>query len=91
MKFFRYRRPSWKTILGVTREKKRVRRALGLTALLRPLRWLPNQKRRLKRELGYETPAGRLLRLGLPKPAGCLLVLLVFAAIAAAAAAQVVN
>jgi hypothetical protein len=73
MKFFRYRRPSLKTLLGVTRAKKRLKKDLGITALLRPLRWWPNQKRRIKREIGYESEPGRLLRDGLPKPTGCLL------------------
>ena len=72
MKFFRYRRPSWKTILGVTRAKKQIKKDLGITALLKPLRWFPNQKRRIKRKLGYESEVGRLVRDGLPKPGGCL-------------------
>lgn len=73
MRFFRYRRPSLKTLLGVTRAKKRLKKELGITALLKPLRWWPNQKRRLKREIGYGSEAGRLVRDGLPKPIGCLL------------------
>ena len=76
MKFFRYRRPSWKTILGVTKAKKRIKKDLGITALLKPFRWWPNKKRQIKREIGYESEAGRLLRDGLPKPGGCLVVLL---------------
>lgn len=72
MKLFRYRRPSWKTVLGVTRAKKRLKKELGITALLRPLRWWTNQKRRLKRRIGYESDAGRLIRHGLPRPGGCL-------------------
>lgn len=76
MKFFRYRRPSLNTLLGVTRAKKRVRKALGLNVLLAPFRWWPNQKRRAKRALGYESTLGRLLRLGLPRPGGgCLLLI----------------
>jgi hypothetical protein len=74
MKFFRYRRPSLKTILGVTRAKKAVKKELGITALLKPFRWWPNQKRRLKREVGYESETGRLIRDGVPKPGGCLVV-----------------
>jgi hypothetical protein len=74
MKFFRYRRPSWKTILGVTAAKKRLNKDLGVTALLKPFRWFGNQKRRLKRRMGYESDAGRLIRMGLPRPGGCLLV-----------------
>ena len=77
MKFFRYRRPLLKTLLGVTKAKKRLKKELGITALLKPLRWLPNQKRRLKRKIGYESDAGRLIRNGLPKPGGCLVVLAV--------------
>jgi hypothetical protein len=76
MKFFRYRRPSWRTILGLTKAKKQAKRALGITALLKPFRWLTNQKRTVKRRIGYESPAGRILRNGLPKPLGCLPVVL---------------
>jgi len=75
MKFFRYRRPSLKTLLGITAAKKRIKKDLGITALLKPFRWWPNQKRRLKREVGYYSENGRLIRDGLPKPGGCLLVL----------------
>lgn len=75
MKFFRYRRPSLKTVLGLTRAKKRAKKALGLNTLLAALRWWPNQKRRVKRKLVYESASGRLLRRGLPRPGGgCLLV-----------------
>ena len=74
MKFFRYRRPSIKTLLGVTAAKKRIKKDLGITALLKPIRWWPNKKRQLKREIGYESQAGRLIRDGLPKPGGCLVV-----------------
>jgi hypothetical protein len=76
MKFFRYRRPSWKTIFGITSAKKRIKKALGITAFLKPFRWWTNQKRRLKRKVGYESNACRLIRNGLPRPSGCMLVLL---------------
>lgn len=75
MKFFRYRRPSLKTLLGVTRAKKRIKKDLGITALLKPFRWWPNQKRRLKREVGYYSETGRLVRDGLPRPGGCLVLI----------------
>lgn len=75
MRFFRYRRPSLKTLLGVTRAKKRLNKELGITALLKPLRWWPNQKRRLKRKIGYESDAGRLIRDGMPKPGGCVVMI----------------
>jgi hypothetical protein len=38
MKFFRYRRPSLKTILGVTKAKKQIKTELGITDLMKPLR-----------------------------------------------------
>ena len=76
MKFFRYRRPSWKTILGVTRAKKQIKKDLGITAHLKPFRWWPNEKRRIKRDIGYESEAGRLVRDGLPRAGGCLVVVI---------------
>ncbi len=82
MKFFRYRRPSINTILGITREKKRIKKELGITALLKPFRWWTNTKRRFKRKIGYESPAGRLVRDGLPRPMGCVVVLAVVGIIA---------
>lgn len=77
MKFFRHRRPSLKTLLGVTKANKRLKKQLGITALLKPFRWWGNTKRTLKRQVGYESPAERLLRNGLPRPGGCALCFLV--------------
>lgn len=74
MKLFRYRRPSWKTLLGVSKAKKRIKKDLGITAVLKPFRFWTNQKRRIKRKIGYESDVGRLVRQGLPKPGGCLVV-----------------
>ncbi len=82
MKWFRYRRPSLKTVLGITRAKKRLKKELGITAAMKPFRWWPNKKRQLKRRLGYESPAGRLVRHGLPRPGGCLLLVGLIAALA---------
>lgn len=75
MKLFRYRRPSLKTILGVTKAKKRLKKELGITAALKPFRAWTNAKRRVKRKVGYESEAGRLIRNGLPRPGGCLVVI----------------
>lgn len=75
MKLFRYRRPSLKTVLGVTRAKKQLNKALGVNKIMAPFRWWPNQKRKLKRQLGYESPIGRLFRLGAPRPGGCAVLL----------------
>jgi hypothetical protein len=79
MKLFRYRRPSIKTILGITKARKRIKKDLGITAILKPFRWATNQKRRFKRKIGYESTAGRLIRDGLPRPGGCLVVVVVIA------------
>ncbi len=67
VKFVRYRRPSWKTILGITQAKKRINKELGITAAIKPLGAWTNAKRRFKRGLGYESEAGRLSRDGLPR------------------------
>ena len=82
MKFFRHRRPSWKTILGVTKAKKKLKRDLGITQLLAPFRWWGNTKRRWKRRIGYESTPGRILRNGLPRPGGCLVMILIWGGIA---------
>jgi hypothetical protein len=74
MKFFRYRRPSINTLLGITQAKKRAKKELGITDALKPFRAWTNAKRRFKRKIGYESEAGRLLRNGLPRPGGCLVV-----------------
>jgi hypothetical protein len=92
MKFFRYRRPSLKTLLGVTAAKKRIKKDLGITALLKPFRFWTNEKRKIKREIGYESEAGRLIRDGLPKPGGgCLVVLCVGATLFGIGMAWVVS
>jgi hypothetical protein len=76
MKFFRYRRPSLKTLLGVTKAKKRVKKELGITEALKPFRWWTNTKRRFKRKVRYESEGGRLIRNGLRRPGGCLVVVI---------------
>jgi len=84
MKLFRYRRPSLNTILGITKAKKRVKKELGITAAMKPFRFWTNTKRRFKRKIGYESDAGRLIRNGLPRPGGCLVVVAVMVVTAAA-------
>jgi hypothetical protein len=88
MKFFRYRRPSLNTLLGITMAKKRLKKELGITDALKPFRAWTNAKRRLKRKIGYESKAGRLIRDGLPRPGGCLMVVIVVVAICAVALAR---
>jgi len=86
MKLFRYRRPSLKTLLGITKAKKEIKKELGITAAMKPFRWWTNTKRRFKRKVGYESDAGRLIRNGLPRPGGCAVVVVVGTAIAVATA-----
>ncbi len=62
------------TLLGVTKAKKRLKKEWGITAALKPFRAWTNAKRRFKRKIGYESEAGRLIRNGLPRPGGCLVV-----------------
>jgi hypothetical protein len=81
MRFFRYRRPSWKTILGITRAKRRIKKQIGITSLLKPFRFYGNQKRKVLRKLGYESEPMRMLRGGLRKPGGCSLLLIQFLSI----------
>lgn len=76
MRFFRYRRPSLNNLLGITAAKKRIKKDLGITALLKPFRWWGNEKRTIKRRVGYESAEGRLIRDGLPRAAGCSVMLL---------------
>ena len=85
MKLFRHRKPSLKTLLGATKAKKRVKKDLGITQAMKPLRWWTNKKRTVKRRVGYESDAGRLLRNGLPKPGGCLLIVVACVFVAEAA------
>jgi hypothetical protein len=71
----RYRRTSLRTALGITKEEKRIKRELGTTAILRPFRWWFNEKRKIKREVGYYSPEAKLARHVLPHSAGKLLLL----------------
>lgn len=62
MHIFRYRKPSLKTALGITKAKKRAKKKLGITAAMKPLRAPRNFKRRLKRKAGYYSTVGKLIR-----------------------------
>ena len=70
--FFDIEKPSLKTLFGVTKAKKRLKKELGITTTMKPLRWWTNQKRKAKRRAGYESKVGRALRHGLRTPGGCL-------------------
>ena len=62
MRFFRYRRPSVNTMLGITRAKKRINRQLGITAVKRPFRAPGNFKRRMLRRAGYYSEPMKFMR-----------------------------
>jgi hypothetical protein len=58
----RYRKPSVKTVLGVTKLKKRVKKALGINKLLWPFRAVNNYQRGILRRAGYYSPELKALR-----------------------------
>jgi hypothetical protein len=61
MKLIRYRRPSVNTLLGVTQEKRRIKRELGISQLqawTKPSRI----KQRAKYSVGYYSPTMRIIR-----------------------------
>lgn len=66
MKIFRHRKPSAKTLLGITKAKKRVKKTLGITAAMKPVRAPGNIKRRALRKAGYYSGFMQILRHGLP-------------------------
>lgn len=60
--FPRYRRPSLKTALGVTKAKRRFRKATGYYAATRWTRAPRNAKRRVLRKAGYYSGPMKFLR-----------------------------
>ena len=54
MKLFRYRKPSLKTLLGITMVKRRIKKATGISAIqsLSPSR----VKQKIKHNIGYNKP-----------------------------------
>lgn len=58
----RYRKPSLKTLLGVTSAKRKVKKDLGIYAVTKILSAPKNAKRRAKRSLGYESDAMKIFR-----------------------------
>lgn len=61
MKLIRYRRPSLNTMMGVTAEKRRIKRSLGISqvqAWAKPSR----VRQRAKYRLGLYSPAMRIIR-----------------------------
>jgi hypothetical protein len=48
---------------------------LGITAILKPFRWWGNEKRKIKREVGYYSPEAQLARHVLPHAASKLMLI----------------
>jgi hypothetical protein len=61
-RIIRYRRPSLKTALGVTRAKRQFRRATGYYAATRWMRTPRNAERRVLRRAGYFSGPVKLFR-----------------------------
>ena len=61
-KLLRVRKPSLKTALGITKAKKSLNKAIGLTAIRKPFRAPGNLKRTVKRKVGLEGGVAKWLR-----------------------------
>lgn len=59
---FRYRRPSLKTILGLTKTKRRIKKNLGVYEVTKYTNAPKNFKRRIKRGVGYESEPMKIMR-----------------------------
>jgi len=66
MGIFRYRAPSINSLLGITKAKKRIKKELGITAAMKPLRAPKNLERKIKRSVGYYSTPAKIARNGLP-------------------------
>jgi hypothetical protein len=62
MRLFRYRRPSINTMLGVTKAKKRIKKQLGVNAVMAPFRAPKNLERRVLRKAGYYSEPMKFMR-----------------------------
>jgi len=58
----RYRKPSLKGLLGVTKAKRRLKKDLGIYEVTKVTNAPANAKRRLKRAVGYESEPMKLTR-----------------------------
>lgn len=58
----RYRKPSLKTVLGLTKAKKKVKKSLGVYEVTKYTNAPKNLKRRVKRAAGYESGLMKFMR-----------------------------
>ena len=58
----RYRKPSLKSVLGVTKAKRKLKKDLGIYEVTKIINAPKNAKRRVKRKLGYESEIMKIFR-----------------------------
>ncbi len=79
MKLFRYRKPSINTILGITKAKRRAKKALGIYEITKTTNAPKNFKRRMLRRAGYYSTPMKILRNGAPKVGGgCMVIIMTY-------------
>ena len=61
-KLFRYRKRSLKTQLGITKAKRKSKKALGINKVTKIINAPKNKKRQIKRKLGYESVIMKFFR-----------------------------
>lgn len=62
MKLLKYRKPSMKRMLGVSKAKRQVKKATGIAQVQRVINKPTNLKRQAKRKVGYESEPMKLFR-----------------------------
>ena len=62
MKAFRYRKPSLKRALGVSKAKRQIKKATGIADVQRVMNTPKNVKRQAKRKVGYESEPMKMFR-----------------------------
>ena len=62
MKIPRYRKPSVKKILGVTKAKRQIKKATGISNVTRVVNAPTNIKQTAKRKVGYESEPAKVVR-----------------------------
>ncbi len=58
----RYRKPSLKTVLGITKAKRKIKKDLGIYEVTKIINTPKNAKRKVKRSLGYESEIMKIFR-----------------------------
>lgn len=77
MKLFRYRKPSLKTLLGLTKAERKIKKDLGIYEVTKIINAPKNLKRRILNKAGYYSEPAKILRNGAPRPGGCVVFLIV--------------